>query len=79
MTGLLLLDEIVPDNWVCCTPKTDNLTPEVTGLIVQLIQNKISKEKTINAVFGCCKNSKSKSWKAASYWYEEIKQSIGNK
>ena len=76
---LLLLDEIVPDNWVCCTPKTDNLTPEVTGLIVQLIQNKISKEKTINAVFGCCKNSKSKSWKAASYWYEEIKQSIGNK
>ena len=67
---LLLLDEIVPDNWVCCTPKTDNLTPEVTGLIVQLIQNKISKEKTINAVFGCCKNSKSKSWKAASYWYE---------
>ena len=76
---LLLLDEIVPDNWVCCTPKTDNLTPQVTGLIVQLIQNKISKEKTINAVFGCCKNSKSKSWKAASYWYEEIKQSIGNK
>ena len=76
---LLLLDEIVPDNWVCCTPKTDNLTPEVTGLIVQLIQNKISKEKTINAVFGCCKNSKSKSWKAASYWYEEIKQSIGDK
>ena len=76
---LLLLDEIVPDNWVCCTPKTDNLTPEVTGLIVQLIQNKISKEKTINTVFGCCKNSKSKSWKAASYWYEEIKQSIGNK
>lgn len=76
---LLLLDEIVPDNWVCCTPKTDNLTPKVTGLIVQLIQNKISKEKTINAVFGCCKNSKSKSWKAASYWYEEIKQSIGNK
>ena len=76
---LLLLEEIVPDNWVTCTPKTDNLTPEVTGLIVQLIQNKISKEKTINIVFGCCKNSKSKTWKAASYWYEEIKQSTGNK
>ena len=75
----MLLEEIVPDNWVTFTPKTNNLTPEVTGLIVQLIQNKISKEKTINIIFECCKNSKSKTWKAASYWYEEIKQSTGNK
>ena len=77
--SLISLEEIIPDNWKPYPPKTRHLSSDVRGLLVQLIKNQIPKEKSINAVFGCKKSGKSQSWKAASYWYEEIKQSIGDK
>ena len=77
--SLISLEEIIPDNWKPYPPKTRHLSSDVRGLLVQLIKNQIPKEKSINTVFGCKKSGKSQSWKAASYWYEEIKQSIGDK
>ena len=77
--SLISLEEIIPDNWKPYPPKTRHLSSDVRGLLVQLIKNQIPKEKSINTVFGCKKFGKSQSWKAASYWYEEIKQSIGDK
>ena len=45
-------------------------------MIVNLININCPKEETIKLVFGCSESGKSKSWKAASYWYEEIKAQI---
>ena len=42
-------------------------------MLVSLININCPKEETIKLVFGCAKSGKSKSWKAASYWYEELK------
>ncbi|MDT9341663.1 hypothetical protein VV11_020440 [Trichodesmium erythraeum 21-75] len=42
-------------------------------MLVSLININCSKEETIKLVFGCSKSGKSKSWKVASYWYEELK------
>ncbi len=61
---------LIPDNWSPVSPKVDKLKAEVRGVLVSLINSNCSKEETIKLVFGCSKSGKSKSWKAASYWYE---------
>ena len=45
------------------------------GLLVELINIKCPKKETIKLVFGVTKGT-SKKYKAASYWYEEIKEQI---
>ena len=67
---------LIPDNWSPVTPKVEILSGEVRGVLVSLININCSKEETIKLVFGCSKSGKSKSWKAASYWYEEIKAQV---
>jgi len=67
---------LIPDNWSPVSPKVDGLDADVRGVIVNLININCPKEETIKLVFGCSKSGKSKSWKAASYWYEEIKAQI---
>ncbi|MDJ0518891.1 MAG: hypothetical protein QNJ74_22415 [Trichodesmium sp. MO_231.B1] len=66
----------LPTNWVIADPKVNKLPDGVRGIIVTFVRAKISKEQTINAVFGCKKNSNSKVWRAASYWYDEVKSSL---
>ncbi|NEQ41912.1 MAG: hypothetical protein F6K40_39330 [Okeania sp. SIO3I5] len=66
----------LPENWVKVDPKVSKISDEARGIIVAFIRAKISKEQTINAVFGCKKNSLSKAWQAASYWYDEVKHSL---
>ena len=67
---------LIPDSWSPVSPKVDGLDAEVRGVIVNLININCPKEETIKLVFGCSKSGKSKSWKAASYWYEEIKAQV---
>ena len=67
---------LIPDSWSPVSPKVGDLDAEVRGVIVNLININCPKEETIKLVFGCSKSGKSKSWKAASYWYEEIKAQI---
>ena len=67
---------LIPDSWSPVSPKVGDLDAEVRGVIVNLININCPKEETIKLVFGCSKSGKSKSWKAASYWYEEIKAQV---
>ncbi|MDE5085151.1 MAG: hypothetical protein O4859_29680, partial [Trichodesmium sp. St18_bin1] len=67
---------LIPDSWSPVSPKVGGLDAEVRGVIVNLININCPKEETIKLVFGCSKSGKSKSWKAASYWSEEIKAQI---
>ena len=67
---------LIPDSWSPVSPKVDGLDAEVRGVMVDLININCPKEEAIKLVFGCSKSGKSKSWKAASYWYEEIKAQI---
>ncbi|NET30228.1 hypothetical protein [Okeania sp. SIO1I7] len=67
---------LIPDNWSPVSPKVDSLGAEVRGVMVSLININTPKEETIKLVFGCSKSGKSKSWKAASYWYDEVKSQI---
>ncbi len=67
---------LIPDNWSPVSPKVDDLDAEVRGVMVSLINNNTPKEETIKLVFGCSKSGKSKSWKAASYWFDLIKAEV---
>ncbi|MDJ0554339.1 MAG: hypothetical protein QNJ68_07870 [Microcoleaceae cyanobacterium MO_207.B10] len=67
---------LIPDNWSPVSPKVDSLDAEVRGVMVSLININCPKEETIKLVFGCSKSGKSKSWKAASYWYDSVKSEI---
>ncbi len=67
---------LIPDGWVPVSPKVENLSAEVRGVLVGLININCSKEEAIKLVFGCKKSGTSKSWKAASYWYDEIKSQV---
>ncbi|MDJ0553375.1 MAG: hypothetical protein QNJ68_02825 [Microcoleaceae cyanobacterium MO_207.B10] len=66
----------LPENWVIANPKASELPDSVRGAIVAFIRAAFSKQQTINAIFGCKKNSVSKSWRSASYWYDEVKSNI---
>ncbi len=66
---------LIPDGWVPVNPITTDLSAEVRGVLVELINIKCSKKKTIELVFGVTKGT-SKKYSAASYWYEEIKEQI---
>jgi len=74
--GSMLPSLPLPKNWVTADPKVSEIPDSVRGVIVAFIRENISKEQTINAVFGCKKNSISKAWRAASYWYDEVKSSL---
>ena len=67
---------LILDGWSPVSPKVGGLDAEVRGVIVNLININCPKEETIKLVFGCSKSGKSKSWKAASYWYDKIKAQI---
>ena len=43
---------------------------------VDLININCPKEENVKLVFGSSKFGRSKSWKAASYWYDKIKAKI---
>ena len=66
---------LIPNGWVHIDPIAGELSTEVRGLLVELINIKCSKKETIKLVFGVTKGT-SKKYKAASYWYEEIKEQI---
>lgn len=69
-------ETLISDSWSPVSPKVNNLDVKVRGIIVNLINTNYPKEEIIKLVFGCSKSGKSKSWKAASYWYETIKTQI---
>ena len=66
---------LMPDGWVPRNPVVGDLSIEVRGVLVDLINIKCSKKEAIELVFGITKGT-SKKYKAASYWYEEIKEQI---
>lgn len=66
---------LIPDGWVPIDPLTTDLSAEVRGVLVELINLKCSKKKTVELVFGVTKGT-SKKYAAASYWYDEIKAQI---
>lgn len=66
---------LIPNGWVHIDPIAGELSTEVRGLLVELINVKCSKKEAIKLVFGVTKGT-SKKYKAASYWYEEIKEQI---
>ena len=66
---------LIPNGWVHIDPIAGELSTEVRGLLVELINIKCSKKETIKLVFGVTKGT-SKKYKAASYWYEEVKEQI---
>ena len=66
---------LMPNGWVHIDPIAGELSAEARGLLVELINIKCSKKEAIKLVFGTTKGT-SKKYKAASYWYEEIKGQI---
>ena len=66
---------LIPNGWIHIDPIARELSTEVRGLLVELINIKCSKKEAIKLVFGVTKGT-SKKYKAASYWYEEIKEQI---
>ena len=64
---------LLPDSWSPFSPKVGGLDAEVRRVRVKLININCPKKETIKLVFGCSNSGKSKSWKAASCWYEKIK------
>ena len=66
---------LIPNEWVHIDPIARELSTEARGLLVELINIKCSKKEVIKLVFGVTKGT-SKRYKAASYWYEEIKEQI---
>ena len=66
---------LIPNGWIHIDPIAGELSTEVRGLLVELINIKCSKKEAIKLVFGVTKGT-SKKYKAASYWYEEIKEQI---
>ncbi len=66
---------LIPDGWVAADPLSTDLSAEVRGVLVELINIKCSKKEAIELVFGVSKGT-SKKYKAASYWYDEIKAQV---
>ncbi len=69
---------LIPDGWVAADPLAGYLSTEVRGVLVELININCGKQKAIELVFGVSKGGNNK-YKAARYWYEEVKISIKGK
>jgi hypothetical protein len=67
---------LIPDSWSPFSPKVGGLDAEVRRVRVKLININFPKEENVKLVFGSSKFGRSKSWKAASYWYDKIKAQI---
>ncbi len=66
---------LIPDGWVVADPLAPNLSAEVRGVLVELINIKCPKEEAVKLVFGASKGG-NKKYKAAGFWYEEVKAQI---
>ncbi len=66
---------LVPDGWVVADPLAGFLSTEVRGVLVELINIKCPKEEAVKLVFGVSKGG-NKKYKAAGFWYEEVKAQI---
>ena len=67
---------LILDSWSLVSPKVGGLDAEVRRVRVKLININFPKEENVKLVFGSSKFGRSKSWKAASYWYDKIKAQI---
>jgi energy-coupling factor transporter ATP-binding protein EcfA2 len=66
---------LLPDSWAAADPLEADLSAEVRGVLRDLISMNCTKKETIKLVFDATKGGGAK-YKAASYWYEEIKAQI---
>jgi len=66
---------LIPDGWSPADPLSTDLPAEVRGVLRDLITMNCTKKETIKLVFDATKGGGAK-YKAASYWYEEIKAQI---
>ncbi len=66
---------LIPDGWVVADPLAGFLSSEVRGVLVELINIKCPKEEAVKLVFGVSKGG-NKKYKAAGFWYEEVKAQI---
>lgn len=66
---------LIPDGWVAADPMSTDLPAKVRGVLRDLIAINCSKKEAIKLVCGASKGGGAK-YKAASYWYDEIKTQI---
>ena len=66
---------LIPDGWSPADPLAPDLAAEVRGVLRDLISMNCTKKEAIKLVFGASKGGGVK-YKAASFWYEEIKTQI---
>ncbi|NET14210.1 MAG: hypothetical protein F6K08_15915 [Okeania sp. SIO1H6] len=66
---------LIPDGWSPADPLAPELAAEIRGVLRDLISMNCTKKEAIKLVFGASKGGGAK-YKAASYWYEEVKAQI---